>query len=478
MNDFSNSSFLHQITTFLRGRIAIVQSSRKTLFLIRRQLFVLATLLLLSQSSFAQSNVNDYAVEELFEKPQKIQWIKYYKGRLDDLNDIAITLAYDGKQCKGQLTFLRSKEQFDLVGQFKKGKLSLQEFDLNARLSGYVNGEIDVRGITADWSNFDNSFGGKMRLYEVKSPVTIPGYCGDNKWIRAYKGLVGKDKVELIIQKESNQRVSGTAYFKSKNESYNVRGHIDIFDNVYLTLKDDHAKKQGQMEGTFGERQKFNLIFIHPDGQQNVCTFQLKDKLSVGCLEYADYISNYNVLYPKTKNAAFNKWIKSITDKWVSSCKTFVKEKYPHKGVLKPEVRASVRASAWSEIDYISEDIISGLMTFNDNWSTYQVNRSISYDLKNERAISLMDIFKSDFDYRNHLRNQLNMEISKHQLYKDFEYREWLAKEDFPYFTIRKEGIRFCTKFHPIYGQQQMTISYQQLKPFLKDKSVIKELID
>ena len=63
----------------------------------------------LSPVAFAQTALPQHAVIQLFEKPHKVQWVKHYKGRIDDLNDIALSLAYDGKQCKGQLTYLRSK---------------------------------------------------------------------------------------------------------------------------------------------------------------------------------------------------------------------------------------------------------------------------------------------------------------------------------------------------------------------------------
>ncbi|MEM8906756.1 MAG: hypothetical protein AAGD05_02820 [Bacteroidota bacterium] len=425
----------------------------------------------------AQQSALSHPVEGLFEKPQKIQWIKHYKGRLNDLNDVALSLAFDGKQCKGVLTYLRSQEQFDLVGQLKKGKFNLQEFDREAQLSGYLDGELKPEGIIAEWQNHDHRIGGKLQLQEVSKATNVPSHCGENKWIRYYKGVIDRQKVELVLQRESNHQLSGVVYFKTANHSYNVRGHVDLFDNIYLSLKDDYARKQGRMEGTFGERQKFNFTYVAPDGEQSICTFHLKDALQMGCAEYADYMANYNILYPKMHHSAFNQWIEHLSDEWMNNCKSYADGKQAKLAALGPEWRATVRASAWCEIDYWSEELISGLMTFNNNWMPHQTNRTISYDLKNKRAITLVDIFKSDFDYRSFLRKQLNRTIDQHELYKDFDYREWLSKEDFPYFTIRKEGIRFCTKFHPIYGQQQMTISYRELKPFLKSKSPIRTLM-
>ncbi|MEM9820250.1 MAG: hypothetical protein AAF985_04235 [Bacteroidota bacterium] len=431
-----------------------------------------------AQLAGAQNSIAQHSITQLFEKPQKIQWIKHFKGRMDDLNDVSISLAFDGKNCRGQLVYLRSKAQFDLVGFLKKGKLQLQEFDYKGRLTGHLDGEIKPQGLIANWTNYNQQIGGQFRLAEVDREATVPTYCGDNKWIRAYKGMVGKEKVELILQKEGDHRLSGNIYFKSKDQTYNVQGHMDLFDNVYLTLKDDWAQVRGKMEGTFGDRQKFNLTFSYPEGKENICTFNLKSKWAIGCVEYADYAANYNILYPKLKNAAFNQWMEQMTNDWVAQCKeqsTKVSAKVEEPS---PSMRAIVRASAWVNIDYLSSDLISGLLTSNQNWKDHQSNKTIVYDLKKERAVQLVDIFKSDFDYRNFLRRQLNKSIANHQFYKDFAFREWLSKEDFAYFSVRKEGIRFCTRFHPIYGQQQMTIAYSKLKPFVKTDGPIDHLLD
>ena len=52
-------------------------------------------------------DAKDY-VKSLFENQAEIQWVKHYKGRIDDLNDVAITLGFDGTDCKGRLTCLLS----------------------------------------------------------------------------------------------------------------------------------------------------------------------------------------------------------------------------------------------------------------------------------------------------------------------------------------------------------------------------------
>ncbi len=425
----------------------------------------------------AQNAIKESSLLDFFEKPKKVQWVKHYKGRIDDLNDVAISLAYDGKNCKGELLYLRSKEVFDLVGILKKGKLTLQEIDQYQNISGYLKGEMSDDRLKLDWSNTTNTIGGRILLDEVDQPYNIPTYCGDNKWIRLYKGLIGRDKVELILHKESSQLVNGTAYFKNENKTFQVRGFIDAFDNVNLNIKDHFDQPQGKLEGTFDEKQKFNANFLDNSYKQTTCSFYMKHLLPIGCVEYADYSTSYDVLYPKTKNAAFNKWAEQLTEEWIKSCKLYAIKTKKHYAQMEPPLRSAIRANVWCAVDYYSDKLISGVLTFSNTWTSEEENRAINFDLKKNKEINIEDIFKRDFDYRELLRTYLNEQISKHELYKNLDYREWLSKEDFPFFTIRKDGINFSTKFNPIFGQQEVLIPYAKLKEHMKKKSIIADLL-
>ena len=68
-------------------------------------------------------------------------------------------------------------------------------------------------------------------------------------------------------------------------------------------------------------------------------------------------------------------------------------------------------------------------------------------------------------------------EIKDHQLYADSDFKQWVKKSDFSYFTIRKDGICFSTKYSMLYGRQSVIIPFQQLQPFLK-KSFITMMME
>ena len=45
---------------------------------------------LMNYGAFAQTALPQHAVIQLFEKPHKVQWVKHYKGRIDDLNALML----------------------------------------------------------------------------------------------------------------------------------------------------------------------------------------------------------------------------------------------------------------------------------------------------------------------------------------------------------------------------------------------------
>jgi hypothetical protein len=59
----------------------------------------------------------------------------------------------------------------------------------------------------------------------------------------------------------------------------------------------------------------------------------------------------------------------------------------------------------------------------------------------------------------------------------DPQYREWLNKEGFPLFTLRREGMELSTIFHPRYGRQTLLVTYDQLKPYMKKDNPIAEFV-
>ena len=414
--------------------------------------------------SFGQKVDTQEYVKSMFKNHSKIQWIKHYKGRIDDLNDISVTLGYDGEACKGQLTYLRSNAQFDLAGAIVDQQIYLKEINSSKDVSGSLEGKMSKNTILGKWNNYNNSRGGNLLLTETDQELKFPSYCGDNKWIRKYNGVIGKDKVEIILQKESINKVSGYIFYNRKNQTFSFKGDINGLDKITLIVKDQKGNVAKKYTGNL-QKDQLTLDSKKP--------FTPNDGLTIGCIEYADYMTGYDITYPKTTNAAFNQSMNEETEAWVKACRNHSEKIKKQSTSAPPQKRATERGYAWSDVEYFNKNLISGFMTFSNTWTPGQKLIAFNFDFEKNSSIYLEDIFEKKKDYKKYIRNYIKKEIKNHKYYSDSAFKKWVKKSDFPYFTIRQEGICFSTKFHMLYGRQSITIPYQQLKPFLK-KSFLK----
>ena len=430
------------------------------------QKYILVLFFLIPVFSFGQKTDTKEYVKALFKNHSKIEWIKHYKGRIDDLNDISVTIGFDGKNCKGRMTYLRSGIQFDLVGTIKNRQIILQEFSDAQEQSGALEGKILGNTIIGNWKNYDGSTGGNFRLIETETEATFPSYCGDNKWIRKYKGYFAKDRIEIILQKESSEKLSGLIFYQKKNKTFTIKGNLDEYDNLEMKVKDQNLRT---IQTIVGNLQQDQLTISTPDDARKTILTP-SDGLTVGCVEYTDYMTGYDITFPKTTNAAFNKLVDDETTAWVKACKNHATKVKKQNTLNQPKMRSTERGYAWCEVDYFSKKMISGFMTFGNTWTPGQKLIAFNFDFEKNGLIYLDDIFDKKKDAQKFIRNYIKRAIKNHKLYSDKDFKKWIKKSDFSFFTIRKDGICFSTKFHRLYGRQSVTIPYQQLKPFLKKK--------
>ena len=425
----------------------------------------------------AQNSSTEKTVYSFFPKPKKIQWIEYYKGQIDGVNDVSVALAYDGKSCKGLLTYSKSGVHFRLDGTLNGNELTLLEVDRDAAITGQLEGYIEGKNIHLNWSNVDNTLASDLFLTRMTGFEHVSTGCGNNQWIRLYKGIISGDEVELILQKDNQNGLSGVAYFKNEKISYDLKGDIFDSENINITIKDYNNALKGKLEGVFKDESNISVNYFSSEGHRSPTLFQSEQKLEMECIEYADYITSYDITFPSMQNKHFNQWIANLTSDWVKNCKDRAKEVRSAGAGPKPELRSTVRAHVWCEIDFYNDLIISGFMSFENTWSKEMQGKTINYDLKKNSAITLNDLFTEGFDHKKFVAEYLNKEIHQHELYDNYAFRKWLSAQDFPYFLILKDGLTFCTDFNAVYGRQKVKIPYEQLKPFFKENNVLSYLM-
>lgn len=419
-------------------------------------------------------------ISELFKNPKKIKWVKHYRGRVDDLNDVGLIIAYDGKYCKGFITYLRSKERFKLEGKIINGnKLSLRETDSEESVTGHFEGDIkkDYSAIKAHWFNREKTKAGVIQLELSDREVVFPGYCGDNKWVRKYTGSINNEDVTFVLQRNSEYDLKGVMHFEGRKRSYNMVGAAINDSEFKVSIVNDLGDRIAVLEGKV-TMPHFRVIgtWIDMDGKKSKAFFGKVNDMTVGCIEYQDYMTTYDVTYPKSKNAAFNDYVDMTVGNWKDSCQEHVKnlkEENPNPG---PNERSIASAAGWFETEHMTDKLISGYLTFNKSWEMDYEDIAFNYDLVKGKSFTLYDLFNTGVDYKSILKEKALNKLQFTSIYGNEDFKEWITNEEFELFTIRGNGIRFSTAFHSIYGRQSVTIPFSDIEEHLNPYSPVAHL--
>ncbi len=422
----------------------------------------------------ASAGKKDTSITKFFEKPADIKWVKYFKGRLDDASVVNLTLGFDGRNCRGYLTYAQSKIRFNLAGPMDSTGFTLEERDMARGITGSLRGSFHNRRITADWINVNNSLGSRLEAEEVAPGQSLTLNCSDNKWSSRYITRFNGARCDMVLVRSHNGALDGFLWVESDGRTYKLKGDLKPEGAYEMEVLGTDDRLAALLSGNLKAGQNTDCNWVG-SGERRTFKFILKDHFLLGCYEYADYATSYDLLYPTTPCAHCNTDLDAQVTKWIERCKTSFAEK---KVLLIPANRGSQRASAWPEITCWTDNLFTGYLTFTDTWSAQAQGLSFNYDLRTNKEITLEDLFNKGFNAQKYLTDWANREMPKLPSFAtDPKYREWLTKEGFPLFSLRREGLEISTLFHPQYGRQTLLVPYSNLKTYFKKDSPVGEFL-
>jgi hypothetical protein len=422
----------------------------------------------------ANPAARDTAVAKLFEKPATLKWTKLYKGRVDDGAMVDVALGFDGKNCRGYITYAKSRTRFRLDGTLDSTGFQLEERDMARALTGYLRGNFTGRHLEAEWTNAENTLGSRIEADEVPPGQSIALNCSDNKWSSRYITRYNNARCDMVLVRTQNGALDGFLWVESDGRTYRLKGELKADGTYEMEALGNADRLVAMLSGTMKPGQNTDCNWTG-SGERRQFKFMLKDHFLLGCYEYADYASAYDVLYPRTPCSSCNTWLDGQVNEWVERCKsTFAASKM----ALSPANRNAQRASAWPEIGCWTDNLFSGYLTFTDTWSEKAQGMSYNFDLKTGKQIVLDDLFQKAFNYKTWFADFSAKEMPKLASFAtDTKYREWLSKEGFPLLLIRREGFELSSLFHPQYGRQTLFVPYANLKQHLRKDSPIGEFL-
>jgi hypothetical protein len=416
----------------------------------------------------------DTAIVRLFDAGATIQWVRHFRGRLDDVSEVLLSVGFDGSQCRGHLTYIESKERFDLAGTLEGVVLILNENDSKGLVTGHITGTLQGERIDAEWTNATNTLGSSLEAKEVKVKSLAPKPCGENKWVNRYVARWNNGRIDLTLARVNNNLLQGYLWIEADDKTYTLKGKISPDDQYEIQALLPNGKTAAHLQGSLKVPQAHDCSWV---GSGEKRTFKLvqRSKLLVGCLEYADYVSSYDIQYPRPECGECNKILDRRATDWVEQCKsTIAAQKRP----VRPENRNALRASGWYEVTCWTETIFCGYLTFSESWKDKSSGVSFNFDLRTGKEIVFEDLFNRSFNAKEWFAEYARRESPKMSKFaEDPAFREWLAVEGFPMFTIRRDGLELSTLFHPVYGQHSITVPYNLLKPNMRRDNPVADLV-
>lgn len=420
-------------------------------------------------------------VRQLFAEGTTLKWVEHYRGRINDINDIAMTIGFDGHHCKGYLYYLRSKDKLKVEGTIQDTILNLLEYNAQGIQTGSITGSIkDFEGIAALWQNYDKSLSEELQMLSAVREPRYPGYCGDNKWIRHYSGDFEGGKIDVLLVRSNNGLLKGTMYNNTTQKTFLVEGtYLKKKRSIVLDIRDLNWKAKGQIVGfvdfhTDDIKGHYKLT----DDTRQVANLYVYRQLAVGCIEYADFLTKTEITYPKTRNQDFNDLLRERIQDWLTSSRAYTKQYAEQIAQLAPSQRASLRSYCWYDMDFLSDSLISGIITQSNTWDNQYQGFTFNFDLVTNQEITKASLFRADSGYESAIQQYILGELQNRPYNEDPDYMKWIQTAQFPYFTIRKDGLVFRSDFNSTYGEQQVVIPFDWLKAYLKTDSSILSWIE
>jgi hypothetical protein len=312
----------------------------------------------------------DTAIAKLFEKPLEIQWIKYFKGRLDDAIAVDVSVGFDGKVCKGYLTYPKSKVKLRLEGLFDSTGVRMEEKDYaGKKVTGYLNGTYQKRKLVATWTNAQKSVGSRLEAEELGAG-SIMQNCSDNKWSSRFITRYNNGRCDMVIVRGQNGLLDGFLWIEADAKTYRLQGSIQPDGKYEIEVLQQNNKMAAMMQGVLKPGQNTDAQWVG-SGERREFKFTVKDHFLLGCYEFADFSNQYDALYPRTPCQTCNTWLDQQVNNWINTCKASFAAK-------KDNNRSNTRASAWPEIVCWTDRVFSGYLTFSDTWN--EQSQGIAYN--------------------------------------------------------------------------------------------------
>jgi|GEM_PF-2362302 len=363
-------------------------------------------------------------------------------GYLDHSLMVELMYASTGSDCTGIMSI--AGQEISLEGECTDSTMSLFEFDEHARVSGVIEGSVQGDAYDLKWSNYDHTL---SYYLEGRRDVTV------SNLLKVYS-IKDESRYDHLLLWPDQLAIS-----VSKDEPTLSWQH-------YQCPQAPYACQYEKVDGALG-----NLSISDRVISAGSRLFKLEELLSVEEKDGHDYGHFYNYKYIRLGQSKFDDFIESIIEGQLSSFKNSLPLVNDSED-REPSERLTNRAIGDFYISLISEDIISGYLTFYNTQNPRIETVPFSFDRAKNKFYNLRNIWRKDFNYSYFLKSII--ENKKRALIQKEEalVKKMLKDTPFSHFNISSKGMVFFTDHNFVYGRRHILVPFDEITGFISDRSL------
>jgi len=421
----------------------------------------------------SQDGTYTYFQEKNWEESKNSSWEKKFTGSFDDLYAIEMTIHSDNGQISGEYMYSQSGEVFQLEGYITDNSLLLEEISSEVGTCGYFRGILNNGIYSGTWTDHSETRSMNFHLDEISADHDQSWNCGENKWTNKFSGKINNETLNVLLSKDADNQLSG--WVVMANIYYRLIGDCvaEYCSGAELILMANNIVV-GNMRIKQTSSQMYEASINTPEIIDRSVVLILEQDYKMDCLTWSDFGLIADAVFIKTGERKFDEFLYNLVSE---KFKASIQEYFTIKDELKEFSRNDRNRwsyHAWNDIHYISDRIISGIITMVGSTKPDATRIAYIFDVGKGRNLQLDDFVKDQVL----IEKQLQKELESMTKVTEFEtaFSEWVLKDSLTLVSLKPHGISFSTGFHPVFGEYTIVIPYGELNDQLKRNNLTKEL--
>lgn len=422
----------------------------------------------------SQARITENADHVHIQTVRTQSWVKEFTGAFDDLHAINMTIRNQDNILSGEYKYVESGETFKIDGFIRGTKLLLEEISDTHGTTGYFRGVLDDMGYQGTWTDQAESRSMSFRLREKKNKEE-EWDCRENKWTRMLSGKVQNENISVLLSRDTDDQLSGWIVFSENNKYYRLIGdciskHCGGAELIFM----DNNEVKGNIRIYENEDRIYEASISMPDYKEQGIVLIKTNEYKMDCLAWSDFGMIADAVFLHSGEKKFDSFLHNqVSNKFQSSRNEYLQMK-SNLGEFNRDDRLRWSFHSWNDIHYLSDRLISGILTFVASGNTEAQRIAYIFDLSKGKLIDPAELIKEK-----QVIQQKALEIFRSRqegASHNKSIGNWLLRDTLDLVTLKPHGLSFSTGFHPVIGESNVVIPFEDLEDQLKRTNLTKEL--